>query len=216
MKRYADKNGASLRDEQIAKRDDLTGNVLAYRRSVETGNPDQELFEVIWMHCASTIRAQAQRVLGIASPDVEDVTQNVAVQLLRHIGKFDGRSDFKTWLYRVSMNAALENKRSNDRRRAVCAGELAETMPHPITGADAEWALHAAEENERKLKTLRGIIKRMAPMYRQAIELSEFERKSNREIAEVQGVGVPAVKSRLHRARSLLRERMLRRYPIRS
>jgi RNA polymerase sigma-70 factor (ECF subfamily) len=137
--------------------------------------------------------------------DAEDVTQDVLLQVVRKLGTFRGRSELTTWLHRVTVNAALAHRRKESRRRECQpAAPLDALAAAPRPGAAAEAPDRRALDRE-----LRGLLERAiaAPeVYRDVYVLADVEDLPNAEIAALLGLRVPAVKSRLHRARLLMRE----------
>jgi RNA polymerase sigma-70 factor (ECF subfamily) len=123
----------------------------------------------------------------------EDAAQEALVRVWRTLPRFRGESAFTTWLYRVTVNAALD---------AVAAEPHAVELPAeplgPGRGAD-----EAAQRRER-LRALTAAILRLGPEQRAALVLREFEGQSYDAIAEALGTTVAGVKGRVHRARLAL------------
>src|SRR5262249_30107284 len=142
--------------------------------------------------------------------DVEDVTQDVLLQVVRKLDTFRGESDLSTWLHRVTVNAALayRHKRALQRaREASTSLEHMEDSGRPVAavspeGAEPDKQLPGRELKERIEEAVRGL----PEMYRGPFVLSDIEGMPNAEIGELLGLSLPAVKSRLHRARLLLRD----------
>jgi RNA polymerase sigma-70 factor (ECF subfamily) len=169
--------------------------------------------QVVPLHSAEDIFRQhlpriyslARRMLGNET-DIEDVVQEVLLQVVRKLGSFRGQAEVTTWLHRVTVNCALLHRRRNApcRARQVWAPveEVLERGHGPV-GQDRPDQRAVAEET-RKLIEL--AIDRLPDMYRHPFVLSDIEGLSNAEIGEVLGLSLAAVKSRLHRARMLLRD----------
>jgi RNA polymerase sigma-70 factor (ECF subfamily) len=156
------------------------------------------------------VHAYAPRVYNTArrmlrsDVDAEDVTQDVLLQVVRKLPTFRGDSAFPTWLHRVTVNAALSHRRKlavrkEDRLRGPLDFSPAEPGRRWAFPPDAQLLLR-----ERNAFIDRAIAA-LPETYRTVFELSEVEGRSNAEIADALGLSVPAVKSRLHRARLLLR-----------
>ncbi|MGH9066408.1 MAG: RNA polymerase sigma factor [Acidimicrobiales bacterium] len=133
------------------------------------------------------------RMLGNRD-DAEDATQDALVQAWSSLDRYRGQSSFSTWLYRISVNRCL------DRLRARRPTEpLDDDLPSvPVTGPDR------VAEGRAQLAALESAVRALTPEQRAAFVLREVEGASYSEIAEVLGISVAAVKSRLNRARSEL------------
>jgi len=149
----------------------------------------------------------AWRMLGNEA-DAEDVTQDVLLQVLRKLDTFRGESAFPTWLHRVTVNAALayRNKRAiRERRRSSEAPEeVADDRPH----AGGPWRTTPERQvlDEETRRLIESAIAGLPEMYRDVYVLADVEGLPNAEISDMLGLGVAAVKSRLHRARLMMRE----------
>ena len=144
--------------------------------------------------------------------DAEEVTQDVFLAVYRKIGEFDGRAAFSTWLYRVASNAALMKLRG---RRSE--PHLSIEEEGPAFAPDGHHARPVADWSElpedrllsaERRRVLGQAIEALPPDYKAVVVLRDIEGLSNQEVAEVLGATVLAVKSRLHRARLALRERL--------
>ncbi len=144
--------------------------------------------------------------------DAEEVTQDVFLTVYRKIGDFDGRAAFSTWLYRVASNAALMKLRG---RRSEPHHSIEEEGP--AFGPDGHHARPIADWSElpddqllsaERRRALEQAIEALPPDYKAVVVLRDIEGLSNQEVAEIVGATVLAVKSRLHRARLALRERL--------
>jgi RNA polymerase sigma-70 factor (ECF subfamily) len=151
----------------------------------------------------------ARRMLN-NNADAEDVTQDVLLQVVRKLPSFRGESAFPTWLHRVTVNAALMHRRrraAQDEHRAGGPLELVlEEQPHG--GPVRRWAVgpeEAALDRESQQLIERAIAE-LPDEYRDVFVLSDVEGLPNAEIGEMLGLSLPAVKSRLHRARQKLRD----------
>ena len=138
--------------------------------------------------------------------DAKDVLQDTLLAMARGVRDFRGASSISTWLYSIARSFCAKKRR---RGRSVHAGPLpTETghgadvlqIPHPGRGPE-----EALEHREVEL-VLAQAIAGLAPMYREVLVLRDIEGLSAAEVAEVLGVSVDSVKSRLHRARLALRD----------
>ena len=144
--------------------------------------------------------------------DAEEVTQDVFLAVYRKIGDFDGRAAFSTWLYRVASNAALMKLRGRRREPHFSVEEEGPTFApdghhaRPV----ADWSELPEDQllSAERRRVLAQAIEALPPDYRGVVVLRDIEGLSNQEVAEIVGATVLAVKSRLHRARLALRERL--------
>lgn len=142
--------------------------------------------------------------------DAEDVLQEVALTLFTKLHYFEGRSAFSSWLYRVVANASFMKIRKRrtgvmlalDGMSKVAAERALEG--HPALILDAERITLSLEVRS----LLEKAISHLPKQYRLIFILRDVDGLSNRDVAAVLSMSVPAVKSRLHRARSILRERL--------
>jgi RNA polymerase sigma-70 factor (ECF subfamily) len=144
--------------------------------------------------------------------DAEEVTQDVFLKVYRKIGSFDGRAAFGTWLYRVATNTALMKLRGRRREFHLAVEEEGPAFlpdgrhARPV----ADWSALPEDEllSAERRRVLMEAIEALPNDYKAVVVLRDVEGLSNHEVAEVLGVSVAAIKSRLHRARLALRERL--------
>src|SRR5687767_9583219 len=145
--------------------------------------------------------------------DAEEVVQDALWTAARKIDTFKGESAFGSWLYRITANAAYQKLRSRQSKRQEISWEdLLPTFDE--MGAHAEpvrdWSARAEEPAlQTELRTvLTTAINDLPGDYRTAFLLHDVEGLSNPEIAETLHISLPAVKSRVHRSRLFLRNRL--------
>lgn len=150
--------------------------------------------------------------------DAEEVVQDVFLSLFRKIDAFEGRSALGTWIYRVTVNAALIKRRG---KRAEFEVLLEDHLPRfhedGHREGDRAWLLadwsdtpEAALLVEETRALVRRLIAGLPDRYRVVVLLRDLEGLSNEDAAEILGESVASVKSRLHRARMALREQLTR------
>ena len=138
---------------------------------------------------------------ALGSPEeAADVTQEAFLKAFRKLGTFRGASGFYTWLYRIALNTAASRRRSAA-RKPMRFGLSRE--PTDAAGGPPD----AAERTERNA-LVRAALGSLPEDYRTAMVLREIEGFSYEQISAVLGVPVGTVRSRLHRGRSELRERL--------
>lgn len=131
----------------------------------------------------------------------EEVLQDVMMAVWNHAGQFRGDSKVRTWLLTIARNRAI-----NTRRRAV---------PHLVQFDDA-LEVDAGDttplekvERKRRSEVMREALNRLPPAYQEILLLVFYHQLSGVEVAEVLGISTGTVKSRLHRAKELLRRVLL-------
>jgi RNA polymerase sigma-70 factor (ECF subfamily) len=145
----------------------------------------------------------ARRILGNEA-DAEDVTQEVWLRVLHKLDGFRGECRLTTWLHRVTVNASLEHRRKSLRRREhELDVPLAEQIHEP-SEANACPAQRLLDDEMHQL--IEQAIARLPELYREVYVLADIEELSNAEIGAILHLSVPAVKSRLHRARLMMHD----------
>jgi RNA polymerase sigma-70 factor (ECF subfamily) len=154
----------------------------------------------------------AVRITG-SNEDAEEVTQDALWTVARKIGTFKGESAFGSWLYRITANAAYMKLRS----RRSKANEIALDDVLPTLDEEGrhfepmdDWSTRVDEQalQGELREELESAIAALPPDYRAAVVLHDIEGLSNPDIAEALGISLPAVKSRIHRSRLFLRQRL--------
>ncbi|MCK4602228.1 MAG: sigma-70 family RNA polymerase sigma factor [Phycisphaerae bacterium] len=148
------------------------------------------------------------------SADAEELTQETFLKALEKIGQFRGASRFYTWLFRIAANLAISHRRRGRRIRFQSLDGPAESNCHQAAVLTAAIAgcrqppPDAAAMSADATRRLEEAIEQLDGEYRLVILLREMEEMDYAEIAQVLAVPVGTVKSRLHRARSMLREKL--------
>ena len=141
--------------------------------------------------------------------DAEDTLQEALLKAYIHIGRFEGRSAFSSWLTRIAINSALmlsRKKRSQPVYGFESGSDVDDfNLPEPVetSRSPEESCIQNALENE-----LAQAIRYLPPNLRVVMQIRYREEASVAEIAKMLGISEPAVKSRLLRARSKLRRRL--------
>jgi RNA polymerase sigma-70 factor (ECF subfamily) len=167
--------------------------------------------ERVFKDYAPRVYNLARRMLG-NDADAEDVTQDVLLQVVRKLDTFRGESAFPTWLHRVTVNAALANRRKRAVRDEHVVRDPLDVFlenGHFHHGASVgNWSAPPEQEAlDRETKQLiENAIARMPEIYRDVYVLADVEGLPNSEIGTMLDLSVAAVKSRLHRARLLMRD----------
>ncbi len=144
--------------------------------------------------------------------DAEDAMQDAFLKALEHLGQFAGEARFSTWLTRIAVNEALQRLRKRNRF---------ESLEEPVEVGDAlipqqveDW--RPSPEQQYAREELRDLLERaiasLPAIYRTVFMLRDVEHLSNEEAAEALDLSVAAVKSRLLRARLMMRDRLSRHF----
>lgn len=181
----------------------------ALLKDLRRGVPDA--IEVLFSRYHAKIYSLAMSIVRNES-DAEEVTQDVLLTVIRKADTFKGNSAFYSWIYRICVNASLMRLRDKRRSETVSIEEFM-----PVFTGDG---MHAnpvddwSKEIERKAldkelgRMIRKYTANLSEKYRVVFILSDVEGLSYEETAQVLNLTLPAVKSRLHRARLYLRGRL--------
>jgi len=144
--------------------------------------------------------------------DAEDVLQESFLKAYEHLDQFQGQSKFYTWIVRIAVNQALMKLRKRKSDRSVSLDETIDTGEDNIGREIAAWDENPEQKYSRDElnQILTSAIDGLAPIYRAVFVLRDVDGLSTEEAAEALDLSVPAVKSRLLRARLQLREKLTR------
>src|SRR5256885_13145247 len=146
--------------------------------------------------------------------DAEDVVQDAFLKAFQNLEQFQGQSKFYTWLVRIAVNEALMKLRRRRPERTVSLDEEVKTEDDSLPRAVADWSPNPEQMyNQAELRDiLTRTIQGLPAGFRTVFVLRDVEGLSTEETAEALGLSIPAVKSRLLRARLQLRERLSRHF----
>ncbi|HET6436912.1 MAG TPA: sigma-70 family RNA polymerase sigma factor [Anaeromyxobacter sp.] len=173
---------------------------IADRRAVaraRAGHP--EAFEELVRRHARGLLSLCSRLLN-DGPLGEDMTQEAFARAYARLSSFRGQGTFRHWLYTIAANGCRDYLKAGERAEQPCAlsGDELRTALDPERGAAARQALSA----------LLYAVATLPPACRNAFVLFHIESLSYEEMSQVTGVGISALKVRVHRARQLLRRRL--------
>jgi RNA polymerase sigma-70 factor, ECF subfamily len=144
--------------------------------------------------------------------DAEDAMQETFLKVYKRIADFRRESRFATWLTSIAVNEALQVRRT--RKRSDSFEQIDEAVELPVPQRKQEW--YANPEQRFARREIRGFVEdaicALEPQYRIAFVLRDVEGLSTDEAAEVLGIGPAALKSRLLRARLMVREALAARF----
>jgi RNA polymerase sigma-70 factor (ECF subfamily) len=193
----------------IQKVNDATGNLdeLALVESAKKG--DIGAFEELVKRYDRNVFRIAQHITQNRE-DAEDVVQDAFLKAYGNLAQFQGQSKFYTWLVRIAVNEALMKLRRRRPERTVSLDQDVETDEDTIPREVADWSPNPEQQyNQAELRDLlQRTIQGLPAGFRTVFVLRDVEGLSTEETAEALGLSIPAVKSRLLRARLQLRERL--------
>jgi RNA polymerase sigma-70 factor (ECF subfamily) len=168
------------------------------------------------------VRLHQRRVLGIVagilrwSEDIEDIGQQVFLKVFLALRRFDGRSSFGTWLYKITVNETYDYLRKKKARKLVYEADLSEDQEERLSQAPPEEPTRAALDQAEARQAVERLLAQLSPEERLIIVLKEVEGYSVEEISKALDMNPNTVKVRMFRARRRLSELYRRRYGQRS
>ncbi|HET6840763.1 MAG TPA: sigma-70 family RNA polymerase sigma factor [Candidatus Angelobacter sp.] len=193
--------------ETIQKKAENVSDELALVQAAKGG--DLEAFSQLVKRYDRNIFRIAQHITH-NEEDAQDVVQEAFLKAYTNLEQFQGNSKFYTWLVRIAVNEALMKLRRRRADKTVSIDEDVETEDGSMPREVADWSPNPeqlygqSELGDILKKTIQGL----PPGFRTVFVLRDVEGLSTEETAEMLGLSVPAVKSRLLRARLQLRERL--------
>ena len=144
--------------------------------------------------------------------DAEDVLQETFLKAFEHLGGFQGQSKFYTWIVRIAVNESLMKLRKRKSDKTVPLDDPLDTGEDTVVREIAVWDENPEQKysQEELAKILDDAVQSLKPVFRTVFVLRDIEELSTEETAQSLGISVPAVKSRLLRARLQLREKLSR------
>ena len=146
------------------------------------------------------------RLLGEAE-EARDVAQEVFLQVYRQLGRFEGRSTLRTWIYRITVNQC-HNRRRFWHRRHRDREEGLEAVPAAAATARGGASPYDEARRHERARRVQGALLGLSFEHRSVLVLREIEGLTCEEIAETLGIPAGTVKSRLSRARDAMRLRL--------
>lgn len=170
---------------------------------------DKQAFTDLVRKFQRRVYSTALHITGNHS-DADDVAQDSFVKVYRHLADFDGRSDLFTWLYRITVNTALNHLRGNKRTsRLAQAGEEVGRGARPERGGgDRERTPREWLELSERFRRVLHEIAELSPVLRVTLVLATVEQLPYKRIAEIMDVPEGTVAWRVNEARKQLRDRL--------
>ena len=142
-----------------------------------------------------------------SADDARDIAQDAWVHAFHKLGTFRGNSAFYSWLFRIAFNAAVSERRKTRRTPASLDAGRERAGHEPADGRVDGEPSHSMEQVERQV-LVRRALGQLSDEYRTVLVLKEIEDLKYEEIAEIVGCPIGTVRSRIHRARLELREKL--------
>jgi RNA polymerase sigma-70 factor (ECF subfamily) len=181
----------------------LTGEAILTELRTVAQSREEILEDLVRQHARLVYRI-AYAVLR-QHHDAEDATQETFVRVLRYGHKLAGVEDHKTWLARIAWRVAVDRSKQRGRKQEIPLDDPEKALPDvPSSEAAADEALHGAQVGA----ALERLIAALPEKLRQPLILSTIEEMSPREVAATLGINEAAVRSRVFRARQILREKL--------
>lgn len=136
--------------------------------------------------------------------DAEDVLQESMLALARSLRNFEGTSKLSTYLYAIARNFCLKKRRTSKFAPQTFVSTHDSAESNQLREADSK-SPSTITENRESWRLVQAAIQELEPAYKEVLVLRDIEGLSAADVAQVVGITVPAVKSRLHRARAQLR-----------
>jgi RNA polymerase sigma factor (sigma-70 family) len=164
---------------------------------------DERALTELWRRHAKVTYKILWRITGNRE-DAEDALQETLLRSFVHLKSFNGRSKFSTWLISIATNTALTQLRRKRQRPEVLfssyTDDVLEVLPNDSVDVETRFA------HQERTDVLRAAVRRLSPSLQYVIELRNKHEYSIEQIAEMTGLSIPAIKSRMHRAKSALRQ----------
>ena len=143
--------------------------------------------------------------------DSEEVLQDVFTTLYRRLDSFQGKAAFSSWLYRIVVNAAFMKLRKRKQQTIIYFDDLKREQNISEEHLLIQRSDNISSNHELR-EVLQNAINKLPLQYRAVFVLRDIDGLSNEAVSEILSLSVPAVKSRLHRSRLMLRRRLQRYY----
>ncbi len=163
---------------------------------------ERAAFDELVRRYRARIFALALHLSGSQS-DADDITQDAFLKAYRALGQFAGRSEFFTWIYRITVNRALNVRRARQRKAETSLEDPRIVM---AIAADAGSDPHKAAQLRQTYGCLMQALDRLGPEMRTSVVLVALQGMSHEEAAVIQGCSPGTISWRIHKAKSRLRK----------
>jgi RNA polymerase sigma-70 factor (ECF subfamily) len=169
---------------------------------------DQQAFNDLLRGCHPLVHRWALSLT--ADPDdADDIAQDVLVRVHRNLAKYGARSRFTTWLYQVTRNAALDQRRSRERQERIATHEYRDELQPDRDRADRLEELHRSSVAD----LVKSFFEELPERQREVFDLVDLQDCKPVEVSEMLDMNPSTVRAHLLRARRTIRKRILERHP---
>jgi RNA polymerase sigma-70 factor (ECF subfamily) len=182
-------------DDPCLVRETLAGNQASFQLLVE--RYETRMFALARHYTKSPV-------------EVEDLVQETFLKAYSRLDTFQHQSSFYTWLYRIATNTILDWIKRRG-RSPVTAVEDPELVGEPVKVKVA--APDAQMERNETARITHEVLEHLPDIFRQVLVMREFEERAYQDIADVLGISIGTVESRLFRARARFKDKLLQLYP---
>jgi len=171
-------------------------------------NGDTKAFEELMKKTQTNIYNLGLRLLG-NKEDAADLMQETYIKAYENLDRFEGRSSFSTWLYRIATNNALMKLRK-EKNKKVSIDELKKFGDKSYKIEISDWSENPSSyfKSAELKEVLQKAIDSLPPKYKSVFILHDVEGLPLAEVARILSLSIPAVKTRVHRSRMYLREKI--------
>jgi RNA polymerase sigma-70 factor (ECF subfamily) len=163
---------------------------------------DRPAFEELYRHTVRRVYNLVVRLVGSAS-EAEEVTQEVYAQVYKNLARFERRSSFFTWVFRIATNVSLQYVKWRTRRARNIPTVSGNESRTAATGSGFD--PHRETERRALYRELARAIERLPPAQRTVMVLGPIQGHSYEQMSHVLGISTNVIKGRLHRAREKLK-----------
>ena len=173
---------------------------------------EENCFEELLERYSSKVLNLALRITR-NQEDAEEILQDVFITVFTKVVGFEHKAQFSSWLYRVTMNTSFMKLRSRNRLRAISLEDIEPTVRQNWVGTRTEMFDVDFMSSRHELRdAIEAAIDKLPEDYRAIFILRDVDGMSNESVSKVLRLSVPAVKSRLHRSRILMRQQLRKYY----
>ncbi len=182
-------------DDTCLVQEALNGNQASFQLLVE--RYEQRVFNLIRHYTRNPV-------------EIEDLAQETFLKAFRRLDTFQHQSSFYTWLYRISVNTILDSLKRRGRSPVQSVEDLEAVPAAPEARSSGP---SANLERAEVARITQEVLEELPEIFRTVLVMREFEDMAYQDIADILGISIGTVESRLFRARARFKEKLLQRHP---
>ncbi len=175
----------------------------------KTINGDLDAFDELVRRYEGKIYGLAYRFMGNHA-DASDLAQDTFIRVYQALAGFRGDASFSTWLYRIAANICRDELRKRQRRRSVSIDEMIDASPANVPTADGSYSPEETVQRREVQSQVQFCLNELSSDHRLVLVMREIQGLSYEEIASALQCSMGTVKSRISRARSALKDKMIK------